>query len=388
MFNRRSKCRTIAAPATPWPRSGSLAAALIAILAGGQDGAWAADEIKISAQQIKTIGIEMEPISKYAAIPKLRFPARVVIPPNQIRMVSAPLAGRLDSVTAGNDMRVKQGQVLAQLNGPAWTRAQLEFAQAVKQELFLRSTVDREQSLSADKIVSPKQLLATKNDYAQAQAAVSEKRNTLKLSGMNDADIDRLGAKNELATSLAIIAPIDGVVLETSAVAGQAAEAMTPLFKLAALSPLWLEIQVPVAQVSRLHEQDIVTVPPELGIGKIISIGNSVDAANQTVVVRAEVSTSERKLRPQQVVEAEVTLAPSGEKTWGVRPSSVVRHDGKSYVFVQTAAGFQPQEIAIQVEGAELTVISGPFDGTENVASKGLVPLKGAWQGLGGAEKD
>lgn len=388
MFNRRSKCRTIAAPATPWPRSGSLAAALIAILAGGQDGAWAADEIKISAQQIKTIGIEMEPIAKYAAIPKLRFPARVVIPPNQIRMVSAPLAGRLDSVTAGNDMRVKQGQVLAQLNGPAWTRAQLEFAQAVKQELFLRSTVDREQSLSADKIVSPKQLLATKNDYAQAQAAVSEKRNTLKLSGMNDADIDRLGAKNELATSLAIVAPIDGVVLETSAVAGQAAEAMTPLFKLAALSPLWLEIQVPVAQVSRLHEQDIVTVPPELGIGKIISIGNSVDAANQTVVVRAEVSTSERKLRPQQVVEAEVTLAPSGEKTWGVRPSSVVRHDGKSYVFVQTAAGFQPQEIAIQAEGAELTVISGSFDGTENVASKGLVPLKGAWQGLGGAEKD
>jgi len=32
-------------------------------------------------------------------------------------------------------------------------------------------------------------------------------------------------------------------------------------------------------------------------------------------------------------------------------------------------------------------VISGPFDGSEHIATKGLVVLKGAWQGLGGAEK-
>ena len=369
-------------------RAWAFALALAATVACAYGPAYAADEIKISLEQIKTIGIEMEPIAKHAAIPKLRFPARVVIPPNQVRMISTPLAGRLDSIATGVDMPVKQGQVLAQISGPAWTRAQFEFVQAVKQEQFLNSTLDREKSLSADKIVSSKQFLATKNDYAQAQASVSEKRNALRVTGMSDGDIGRLADKSELSTSFSITAPIDGAILEASAISGQAVEAMAPLFKLAALSPLWLEIQVPVAQVARLHEQDIVSVPPDLGAGKILSIGNSVDSANQTVIARAEITTSDRKLRPQQVVEAEITLAQSGEVFWGVHPASVVRHKGKAFVFVQTAGGFRPQEIAIQEEGPEFTVISGPFQGKESVAVKGLVPLKGAWQGLGGAEEE
>ena len=385
-----SACRWFSAPAArrSHRRAWAFALALAATVACAYGPAYAADEIKISLEQIKTIGIEMEPIAKHAAIPKLRFPARVVIPPNQVRMISTPLAGRLDSIATGVDMPVKQGQVLAQISGPAWTRAQFEFVQAVKQEQFLNSTLDREKSLSADKIVSSKQFLATKNDYAQAQATVSEKRNTLRVTGMSDGDIGRLADKSELSTSLSITAPIDGAVLEASVISGQAVEAMAPLFKLAALSPLWLEIQVPVAQVARLHEQDIVSVPPDLGAGKILSIGNSVDSANQTVIARAEITTSDRKLRPQQVVEAEITLAQSGETFWGVHPASVIRHEGKTFVFVKTADGFRPQEIAIQEEGPELTVISGPFQGKESVAVKGLVPLKGAWQGLGGAEEE
>lgn len=379
------------APSTKGSRELRCLVAALAAIATVRISVTKADEtsndIKVSAEQIKTIGIEVEAITKHAAVPKFKFPARVVIPPNQIRMISTPVAGRLDTISAGVDMAVKQGEVLAQLSGPAWQRAQFELVQAVKQQQFLRSTLDREQSLSADKIVSSKQILTTKNDYAQAQATVSEKRNALKLSGMSEAEIDGLASKSELAASLSIMSPIDGVVLEATAVSGQAAEAMTPLFKIAALSPLWLEIQVPVAQVSRLSEQDVVTVPPDLGMGKIVSIGNSVDAANQTVLARAEVTTTDRKLRPQQVVEAEITPSSQGTKFWGVHPASVIRHEGKGYVFVQTSQGFRAQEIEIQEETPELTIVGGPFDGTESIAVKGLVPLKGSWQGMGGAEE-
>jgi multidrug efflux pump subunit AcrA (membrane-fusion protein) len=162
---------------------------------------------------------------------------------------------------------------------------------------------------------------------------------------------------------------------------------MTPLFKIASLSPLWLEIQVPVAKVGRLQPQDEVAVAPDLASGKILAIGNSVDAVNQSVTVRAEITVTDRKLRPQQVVEAEITPAASGEKLWGAHPASVIRHQGKAYVFVQTDGGFRPQEVELQDETAEIAILSGPFDGTERIATKGLVPLKGAWQGLGGSEE-
>ncbi len=355
--------------------------------AAGSVAAQPEKEIKVSAGQMKTIGIETEGLAEHAATPKLRFPARVVIPPHQIRVISAPLAGRIEAVAVSVDAAVTRGQVLAQLSGPDWTRAQFEFLQAVKQERYLRTTLDREQALSADRIVSPKQILATKNEYAQAKASLSEKRNVLKLSGMSNAGIDQLASSGTLSASLPITAPIDGVVLETKLISGQSIEAMAPLFKVAALSPLWLEIQVPVAKVGRLLLEDRAEVPPYLASGKIISIGNSVDAANQSVTVRAGITVTDRKLRPQQAVEAEITPAASGRKLWGVHPSSVVRREGKAYVFVQTDGGFRPQEVELQEETAGLAILSGPFEGTERIATKGLVPLKGAWQGLGGSEE-
>lgn len=362
-------------------------AAWVTSFGAAQAGDEIKPEIKISAEQISRIGIEVESVSEHAAVPKLRFPARVIIPLSQIRIVSAPVAGRLDSIEVTVDSSVKQGQVLARLSGPAWIRAQSELVQAVKQQQFLRSTLDREQSLTADRIVSPKQFQATQNEFAQAQASVAEKRNALKMSGLSEADIDALVAKGGIAPALAITAPLDAAVLEVSAIAGQATEAMTPLFRLASLSPLWLEIQVPVVRVEKLGEGDAVTVPPDLGSGKIISIANSVDPVSQTVLVRAEITPLERKLRPQQVVEAEITQASGATKAWAVHPSAVIRRDGKTYVFVQTPGGFRAQEVVVKEETADLTIFGGPFVGSEAVATKGLVSLKGAWQGLGGSEE-
>ena len=351
----------------------------------GSASAQTSDEIKLSLEQIKTIGIETEPLAKHAATPQLRFPARVVIPPHQARVISAPLRGRIDDVAVSVDSAVTPGQVLAQLSGPDWTRAQFEFLEGIEQEQFQRATLTREEALSSDRIVSPKQMLATKNAFAQATATLSERRIVLKLSGMSDAEIDQLASSRTLRASLPITAPIGGVVLETSLISGQSVEAMTPLFKIAALSPLWLEIQVPVAKVARLGPDDQVAVSPDLASGKILAIGSSVDAANQSVTVRAEIIVKDHKLRPQQVVEAEITPAADGEKLWGAPPASVVRHEGKTYLFIQTEGGFRPQEVELREETAELAILSGPFDGTEHIATKGLVPLKGAWHGLGGS---
>lgn len=346
------------------------------------------DELKISADQSLKMGIEVAGVSEQAAVGTIQFLARAVVPPSQIRIVSSPVAGRLDSVEASVDGAVKSGQVLARISGPAWMRAQSELVQAIKQQQFLRTTLDREQSLSADRIVSTKQLQSTQNEFAQAQASVVEKRNTLKMSGMSDADVDALVAKGGLAPSLSIVAPMNGVVLEVLGVTGQTIEAAAPLFKLAALSPLSLEIQVPANRVGKIRIGDSVTALPDLGTGNVRSISNSVDPATQTVIVRAEITPAEQKIRPQQIVEVAVTLASEGAKIWGVKPASIIRRAGKAYVFVQTPEGFRAQEVSIVSEDSgDITVISGPFGGTEMIAVKGLVPLKGAWQGIGAAEE-
>ena len=363
------------------------------ILAGFQLGPssqlYAADTITVGPEQARLVGIETAPLGEHAGPASLRFPARVVVPPHQMRMVGAPVPGLVVRIDGEIDQPVRSGQVLAEIASAEVPRAQAEFLQAVQREQLLRGTLAREQKLAPDQLLPQKQILATRNEHTQAQAATAERRQMLRLMGMADPEIDALAASRALRASVIVAAPIDATVLEISVVPGQKVEAMTPLYKLARLSPLWLELQVPLAQAARFAEGDAVGVAGSSVTARVVSIASSADPATQSVTVRAETAADmPTGLRPGQFVEARVTLRANGERRWNVRPEAVVRRSQEAFLFVQTGEGFRAEPVTVHDETPELTVVSGPFRGDERIAVRGLIALKGAWQGLGGQATD
>ncbi len=354
----------------------------------GAAQACAAETIVIRPEQVQLVGIETAELGEAVAPAALRFPARVLLPPNQTHIVSAPVSGRLVRIGVAADQPVRQGQLLAEIEGPEVARAQTEFLQAVQREQLLRGTAAREQKLAPDQIVPQKQLLATRNEHLQAQAVVAERRQALLMMGMTDAEIDALAASRSLRATIIVAAPMDSVVLEMSVVPGQKVETMAPLYKLARFSPLWLELQVPVAQAARFADGDAMTIVGSPATAHVVAIGRTADPGTQSVTVRAETTDAPTGLRPGQFVEARVTLRSSGELRWNVRPEAVVRRGQEAYVFVQAEDGFRPEPVAVHEETAEITVISGSLQKGERIAVRGLVALKGAWQGLGGQSKE
>ncbi len=347
---------------------------------------FAADTIVVRPEQAQLVGIETAPLDERTAPAALRFPARVVLPLHQTRIVGAPVAGWVVRTEIEVDQPVRHGQVLAEIEGPDVSRAQAEFLQAVQREQLLRGSVAREQKLAPDQLLPQKQILATRNEHAQAQAAVAERRQALRLIGMSDPEIEAIAASRSLRTTVVVTAPIDGMVLDVSVVPGQKVEVMAPLYKLARLSPLWVELQVPLAQAARVAEGDEVTVAGFSVTARVVSLASSADPATQSVTVRAETADAPTGLRPGQFVEARVTVRANGERRWNVRPEAVVRRGPEAFLFVQTAEGFRPESVTVHEETPELTVISGPFQGGERIAVRGLIALKGAWQGLGGGQ--
>ncbi len=94
-----------------------------------------------------------------------------------------------------------------------------------------------------------KQVITTQNEHEQARATAAERRQALQHYGMLEPAIEQLTASQALDPRLTIISPIDGVVLETSAVPGQTVEALAPIFRLGQMAPFWVEIQVPALRV-------------------------------------------------------------------------------------------------------------------------------------------
>jgi len=203
---------------------------------------------------------------------------------------------------------------------------------------------------------------------------------------MSQEAIKHLQAGENLNSLLAIVSPIDGVVLEKTASAGQRLDSATPLFKVAKLQPLGLEIQAPLASSQGIKEGAVVSIPAYGAKGKITAIGHSLSDSNQTIMLRALINTGTKNLRPGQHVDVSIATAAHSGSQWYVPNAAVARIEGRNVVFVQSTGGFRAETVTVLLEGAEGTLIGGKFSGKENIVVRGASSLKSQMMGIGGGE--
>ena len=278
-------------------------------------------ELAVTAEQAQSMGITTARPTRDDRSPLQGLSARVVVPNSQMNVVSTPLPGLLETLTVSISQTVTKGQVLARIQSPALAEAQRLFVQATNQASLAEATLKRDASLWQEGIIAESRYLAAKGNHAEAAALLAERTQALRLAGMSESAIARLRSARTIASSLDIVAPADGVVLEQMATVGQRLDAYAAIYKIARVNPLWLEIQVPVARAANVRDGDPVAVPQFRARGSVIAIGGSVDPDSQTVMVRALIDDNAQNLKPGQNVEATVVAAapPVGAAAGGCR---------------------------------------------------------------------
>lgn len=343
-----------------------------------------ADEITLSADQSKTLGIISAPLPTKQQGELAGMPAQVVIPGNQLFTVSTPLSAMVEQTLVGVGDPVTKGQALATLQSPALAEAQRGLLQSATQAQLAKENLARDEQLWQDGIISESRYRATQSIYREASAALAERKQMLKLSGMSDSDIVRLQSDSMLSSKLTLTSPIDGVVLEKTASAGQRLDAAIPLFKVAKLEPLALEIQIPLASTQGLKVGANVTVPAYGAKGRLTAIGRSLSGGNQTILVRALIQNGARDLRPGQFVEASISTSGNAPDQWSIPNSALARIGNKTVIFIETAKGYRSEEVTVLHEGAENSVITSKLKGDEKIAVRGVSALKASLMGIGG----
>lgn len=345
-----------------------------------------ADEIILDAKQIQSLGITSAKLPDKQRGELAGMPAQVVIPGNQLYIISTPLPATVEQAAVGVGDTVKKGQLLVRLQSPALAEAQRSLLQASTQAQLAKENLTRDEQLWKDGIISESRYRASKSQYVAADAALAERKQMLRLSGMSDSAIAQLQSGNNLSSLLAVNSPIDGVILEKTVSAGQRLDAAIPMFKVAKLKPLELEIQAPLASTQGLKVGAAVSVPAYGSKGKLIAIGGSLSGGNQTILLRVLIKEGAENLRPGQFVEASIATAANATAQWEIPNSAVARLGGKAMIFVVTAKGFRPEYVTVLHVGAENSVITGKFKGDEKIAVRGVSALKANVMGVGGGE--
>jgi len=348
--------------------------------------ALSAEQILLSPEQIKKLGIATTLLPNKQLGELAGIPALVVIPGNQQFTISTPLAGMINQTLVGIGDSVKKGQVLATLHSPALAEAQNALLQATTQFQLAQENFNRDDQLFKEGIIAESRYRATQSQQRAATANLAERKQLLKLAGMTDADITRLQSTNSLSSELNITSPINGVVLEKSANAGQRLEMATAIFKVARIEPLSLEIQAPLASTHDIKVGAKVNIPGSHASGKLTAIGGSLSGGNQTILLRAVVLEGSANLRPGQYVEANIATISTSNGQWTILNSAISRLGERAVVFTENSKGFQAETITVLHEGANSSVITGKFNGDEKIAIKGVSSLKANLMGIGGGE--
>jgi cobalt-zinc-cadmium efflux system membrane fusion protein len=342
----------------------------------------AAELVRISPAQRAALGIDTAPLVASGDLHSARFPAKVAVPNAQLQVVTAPQGGVVEVLLVAEGEEIRAGQPLVRIQSPRLLELQGEYLETGARFRLAESNYERDRQLRKDGIIAERRLRESRAVYQELSASRSRLRHLLQLSGMDDEALRELESQRKLSSSLSVRAPFDGVVLEQLVTAGRGVELADPLYRIARLTPLWLEIHVPLAQLGGLAAGQTVRIP-ELDLsGQVISVGRMVHGADQGVLVRALVSEGSERLRPGQFVQAQVAAA-GGSNSFRVPGAAVLRSGGQSYVFVAREDGFVPVPVTVTSEEPGYQVIQADLQAGTAIAVSGTVALKAAWSAEG-----
>ncbi|MCX7083396.1 MAG: efflux RND transporter periplasmic adaptor subunit [Methylococcales bacterium] len=348
----------------------------------------AENTIAISQEYVTNLGIILGKLSPAKQIPLLTAPAKVVIPPEHEYIVSASQAGLITKLNAALGDTVKKGQILAQLNSPDFLSMQRLYLKAVSEMQLSSLSYQRDQKLAAEGVIAERRWQETNSLHNTFVSEVNEHKQLLEIAGMTSDEINKLTKTRQLSSQLNVHAPISGVVMDRMAVAGERMDILAPLYRIANLDELWLEINIPHEHIGQIKVGDQVHIENSPIDAEITLLGQSVNPENQTLLARATIKDSKdlikqhASVRAGQSINTQIIQA-SDNAVFRVPNTAIAQNDGLAYIFIRTQNGFTVSSIIVIGKQGDESIISGNLTGNENIAIKGAVALKANWLGLG-----
>lgn len=300
--------------------------------------------------------------------------------------VGAPIAGRIVRLAASAGQPVWRGQALAELQSVELGQARAARTAAEARAELARKTVERKRGLAEERIVSRGELQRAEADAAEAEAELRAA----------EASLDALGVGRGGGGGLsgfALLSPISGTVLERRAVQGQTADPSQTLFRIGDLSRLWLVVQAPERDVTRVRpgspaEITLAALPGQKLRGTVEWVGREVDAHSRTVPVRLVLPNGDGRLKPGMFATAWIGTGGEGEKVVAVPATALQRMDNQWVVFLPRGEGrfeVRPVERGRDL-GDEVAVLSGLQPGEPVVIEGAFVLRAEAGKKEGGGE--
>jgi len=339
--------------------------------------------VTLTPEQVTSAKIALATLETRAVSSEIAATGELVPPDDGVARVGPKLSGRVIKLDAGVGDRVKRGQLLGAIDSPELGRAKADYVAAVAAAKVARETADRERTLWEKQISSERDYRAAEAEATKTRAEKEAAEVRLHTLGLSDAQLAKLTADQHQSSSVPLVAPIEGVVVERPVTLGQMIEPDVTTFVIMDLRKVWVQVDVYERDLAQVKvgskvEARVKAWTDRTFIGVIESIGAVVESRTRTIKVRVVLDNADGALKPGMF--AAVKLAGStGEAREGLFvPAAAVQRDGDdAIVFVPVGERqFQLRQIEIGVRTDDWVEVTHGLAPGERVVTSGSFQLK------------
>jgi cobalt-zinc-cadmium efflux system membrane fusion protein len=312
--------------------------------------------IAMTEAQIKANGIAIDTVKPAMIQERLHLPAQVKVDAERTVALAAPAQGIVQSVLVSPGAMVRKGQALAAIRSPAVAQWRADLGSARQRLKLARTSYQREKNLWEERISARQDLDAAETALREAEIAVQAAQQRLGALGVAD------GGEG-VSSIVTVRAPLDGVVIDRPAVAGQAVDETRPLLTIADLSHVWIEAAVPADSLPQIATGmpariSVNALPKELD-GTLAFVGPVLGETTRMATARIVLPNKDLRLRPGLLASVDL-LGSASNIPVTVASNAVQTIHEHHVVFVRSEAGFRAQDVVIgRTDGKRTEILKG-----------------------------
>jgi cobalt-zinc-cadmium efflux system membrane fusion protein len=327
------------------------------------------NEVQIDDAQAKAAGITIEAVAPARITSMLQFPGEVQLNDDRTVHVVPRVPGVAETVPVATGQMVHKGQLLVVFSSQQISEQRSALQSAERHLEHVKMVFQREKRLWEQRV-------SAEQDYLEAQHAVEEAEirrdnamQKLRALGIN------MSAK--VLNRFELFAPYDGVIVERNLSIGEAVKEDTPIFTIADLSTVWVEVYIPAKDLPMIRVGDKVKVRATAfdaeTTGTVAFIGALVGEQTRMAKARIVVANSKGLWRPGLFVNVEVkagdALIPVTVKNDALQSLGT-----QQVIFVRDGKRFVPRPVTTgRTDGKYIEITSELAPGTPYAAANSYV---------------
>jgi len=345
-------------------------------------GAHEAGVVELTPEAIAAARIVVARAEEGTLTDGLSLPARIALDPRKEAIVSAWIAGQVDTIAVRPGEDVTRGQTLARVQSPELGEAVAAFRTAKARDDAADARLERLRRLEADGVSSRAQVLEAEADHAEAEGALEAAEERLRILDV-PLDVGDPHKGEHFPSRVPVRSPIAGTVLTANVSVGERVDPGQSLFHVGDLDEIWLMLDVYERDLAAVREGQTVrfsveAYPDQVFEGPVAQVGDWIEPDARTVEVRVVVPNPDHKLKPNMFATAELSVDHEAPEKGVLLPAHAVqRHDGVDVVFVEDEPGhFARRPVVVAERTSKQVRLGSGLSAGERVVTEGAFALR------------